>query len=462
MSLSRRVIVVALLAAVAGFLAAVATVFVLLARNSAASVSALREQANVPEGFARCAADPARWTVELPGGARAFAYDPDLVPTHPLAPVLALPGSSVPRAVGEVANLPRTVGHGPIIALRAHASGPCAIVAAAYPLRPQRHDPTAAGALGLALVTATITALGFIVVVRPFTRRVEDLRRAAEKVGDEGYRASAAEATAANDELGRIRAALDTAHARIQTSSELVRRRLSGLEEHLANVAHDVRTPLASLQAKIEEALDADELPVARARLDAALRDCVYIAGITENLRLASRLEEGLDVRHGHTNVTATVESVVERLSFYARRRDIVLEHACPETALVVRCDPVAFERAITNVVENAITHLDAKNRIGVVLDRVGASAFSLVIVDDGPGVAESEITRLGERTFRTDAARARDPRGSGLGLTIARTVCERAGLTITFGAATEGGLRVTIRGALEGDAPPEPGLTRA
>jgi signal transduction histidine kinase len=449
MSLSRRVIVVALLAGIAGFLAAVATVLVLLARNNGATVSALRDQANDTDGLARCAADPARWTVELPGGARAFAYDPELLPAHPLAPALALPVERAPRAIGEVADLQRTVAHGPVIALRVQSRGACAIIAAAYPLRPQRHDPTAAGALGLALVTATITALGFVVVVRPFTRRVEQLRRAAERVGDEGYCASASAATS-RDELGRISAALDAAHGRIQMANELVRRRLRGLEEHLADVAHDVRTPLASLQAKIEEALDASELDIARARLHAALRDCVYIAGITENLRLASRIEEGLDVREGHTNLTATVESVVQRLSFYARRREIALEHAVPEAALAVRCDPFAFERALTNVVENAITHLEAGNRIAVVLDRAGASGFSLVIVDDGPGVGATEIARLGERTFRTDAARARDPRGSGLGLAIARTVCERAGFAIAFEDAPEGGLRVTIHGAIE------------
>jgi signal transduction histidine kinase len=191
---------------------------------------------------------------------------------------------------------------------------------------------------------------------------------------------------------------------------------LHSLEQHLANVAHDLRTPLASLQAQVEEVLDEARAPELEERLQAALRDCVYLAGLTENLRLASQLEEGWDPARGvETDLAATVTRVVDRLGHYARRRAIGIEHAVPE--------------------------------VPVVLDRVAGGSFVLTIVDDGDGVALPALARLGERTFRTDEARARDPRGSGLGLAIAKTICDRCGWSIGFARAEEGGLRVEVRG---------------
>jgi signal transduction histidine kinase len=223
---------------------------------------------------------------------------------------------------------------------------------------------------------------------------------------------------------------------------------LHSLEQHLANVAHDLRTPLASLQAQVEEVLDEARAPELEERLQAALRDCVYLAGLTENLRLASQLEEGWDPARGvETDLAATVTRVVDRLGHYARRRAIGIEHAVPEVPVTVGCDPFACEQAIGNMIENAVTHLPGGGRIGVVLDRVAGGSFVLTIVDDGDGVALPALARLGERTFRTDEARARDPRGSGLGLAIAKTICDRCGWSIGFARAEEGGLRVEVRG---------------
>jgi signal transduction histidine kinase len=275
---------------------------------------------------------------------------------------------------------------------------------------------------------------------------VEALRRAAEAVGDANY--PAAEAPGALDELTRIRAALDRAHARISESSARLAERLRSLQEHLTNVAHDLRTPLASLQAHVEEALDAEAHAESRESLQRALADCVYLAGLSENLRLASQLQEGWDpARAGELDLTSTVERVAGRLLHYARRRGISLQYAVPDAPIWVRCDAFACEQALGNVIENAVTHLSAGGRVGVVLDALAERRFALTVVDDGPGVAPSELSQLGERTFRSDDARARDPRGSGLGLAIAKTVCDRCGWTLEFSRAQEGGLRVEIRG---------------
>ena len=73
------------------------------------------------------------------------------------------------------------------------------------------------------------------------------------------------------------------------------------------------------------------------------------------------------------------------------------------------------------------------------------------MISDDGPGVPPAELPRLAERTFRSDEARKRDPRGGGLGLAITNEICQRAGWTLTFEPVEPRGLGVRIEGTLVG-----------
>jgi len=451
MKLSFRIVSVAFLAAAVGFLAAAAVVKITMARNDAGAAESLRAKLT-EEHVAQCELGPASWSLELDLGARAFAYDAAWKASNPHAPALALGPLLVPAEKGRILRLPRTPDHGRIVAERVRDEGPCTVVAVHFNAPRQQQDTTLLSTSVLALVTSATSALGFLAIVRPFLRRVEELRRAAERVGADEYVPAETSNASSSDELTRIRRGIDGAHRRIVAANEALRTRLRTLEEHLANVAHDVRTPLASLQAQIEEALDSDVEGVARSRLQGALEDCVYVAGLTENLRLASRLEEGFDPGQTTCDLAAVVGRITTRLGFLARRRGIALEHSVPDEAVVVHCDAVSAEQAIGNVVENAVLNLREGSRIGVVLDR-SASGFVLSIVDDGPGVADHEIPRLGERTFRTDAARARDPRGSGLGLAITRAVCERAGFALAFeslpgGPEECGGFEVRIEGS--------------
>ena len=81
---------------------------------------------------------------------------------------------------------------------------------------------------------------------------------------------------------------------------------------------------------------------------------------------------------------------------------------------------------------------------------------FSLVVVDDGPGRLPAELPRLGERTFRSDEARQRDPSGSGLGLAITSQICERCGWNLSFERQEPRGLSVKIAGPTIAP-PPQP-----
>jgi signal transduction histidine kinase len=351
---------------------------------------------------ARCEASPESWSMALEHGANTYAYDPaTLTSRNPAAPPLE-------RAVWE--RLSRSGEH---VALEAHGmnlasggalvhregeSGPCAIVQTTWPAQPVHGDFLAWIPIGVLFTAAAAAGIGLFALARPIER--------------------------------------------------IEKRRLE-LQRHLADVAHDLKTPISSLHIALEQAIDENHDAGVGELLSSALDDTVYLAALTSNLRLASEMREGWDPSAAGATVDLTeiVDRVVTRAQFFAKRKGIALEVAVPDGATSAGCDAVAAEQAISNVVENAVTHGESGEHVAVLLERK-ADAFTLTVVDDGPGVHDSALPHLGERTFRSDDARQRDPRGSGLGLAITSEVCTRCRWTLEFGREEPRGLRVTIRGA--------------
>jgi len=121
---------------------------------------------------------------------------------------------------------------------------------------------------------------------------------------------------------------------------------------------------------------------------------------------------------------------------------------------VLVRGDITLLERAVSNVVHNAVRYNLPGGHVALVLDRRAREGrFSLRVVDDGPGIAEDELARITERSFRGNEARTRHPHGMGLGLHIARDVVERHGFSLVFRRPEEGGLEVELGGPLGADA---------
>ena len=449
--LSVRVLITAVLAAALGLSCAAASVGVLLRKRQHSTAEALRIWAT-HTGPKWCEQAPESWSFRLSGGARAFAYDVSSRSSrNPDADPWPLASGAPPVHVGDTLALGRNAEHGRVLALRARESGPCSLIAATYPKESWLGTPARVGIAVFLLASLPSALFGFVSVMRPLGRRVQALSRSAAAMGSSRYQPAAARAS--GDELDAIHASMDRAHARILQDQERLADRLKTLRQHLTNVAHDLRTPLASLQAQVEEALDTSLAPEALAALQGALRDCVYVGGLTENLRLQSQLEEGWDpARAPALDLAATVMRTAQRLEHYAKRRGISLNHAVPEARVAVVCDPFACEQTLSNIIENAIAHLGPSGQIGILLDHAANGTFKLTIADDGEGVGFAALNRLGERAFRTDEARARDPRGSGLGLAIARTVCERCGWQLAFAHAETGGLQVEITGPIASD----------
>jgi signal transduction histidine kinase len=398
---------------------------------------------------ARCEASPETWTASAMEGTHSWAYDPATgLSRNAFAPPLDARLVALVPPDGDRALRLNGFMRGGAAVFRAGA-GPCGLVVTTWTARATVRDVLPVLLLMILLAATVAAAIGLVAVVRPVTLRIDRLKRAAERVGEPHLYASA-ERHPGEDELGELSASLDRAHDRIRADAAKLEQRQADLRRHLDDVTHDLRTPIASLLLALEQAADAASDRMQREILVGALKDAVYLGALTANLRLASQLREGWSpvAPQEPADLTDTVERVATRARILARRSGIELDVAVPDGPVLVACDRVAAEQAIGNVVDNAVAYGDRGGHVAVVLERE-SDGFSLRVEDDGPGVRESELPRLGVRTFRSDEARARDPRGSGLGLAITNEVCERCGWKLAFGRGEARGLVVTVRGAM-------------
>lgn len=394
-----------------------------------------------PAGYARGLDESVRIDVYDPATLRAAAPDAPPIDATLLARHLA--GEPTPT---RMYYFQRYAGAG----LRRMAdAGPCGLVMMRWE-NTGRDRLVALAAMFVLLALALAASVFFLSLyaIRPVTQRLARLRSAAQRVGvDAGY-ASAADAEA--DDIGQLSHLLDAAHRRIIADADAMAQRQRALEQHLGAVAHDLRTPLASLQMTLEHLAAADLARDPAALVRGALADVVYMGALTENLHLASRLADGADPLRGDLEVElgALVDQVARRFGMLGRLREIEVHGARPDAPVSVRCNPAMAEQALANLVHNAVAHGEPGGHVAVLLATTTAG-FTLTVVDDGPGVPPTDLPRLSERTFRSDEARRRDPKGSGLGLTISSEVCRRAGWTLTLEPEAPRGLRATITGPL-------------
>jgi signal transduction histidine kinase len=439
--LSRRVVATSVLTGMLGTMVALVLV---RGAVSQALGEALRGGYDA-EQRQRCEASPETWVQRGPGDAALFAYDElTLRPMNPAAPPLdASLAAQVLTAGQDLAY--RGGGTGGGLVFRAGPAGRCNLMGATWSGR--FVSPWAARLVATAtLLTVLAGALvGLVLVVWPLARRTARLNHAAHLLGAEHGLAEVG--AAGDDELDTALRRLSSADARIRADAATLKERSTALQRHLGEVAHDVRTPLAALQLTLEQLADTATDEATREALAQALSECVSVSGITENLRMKSLVDDGLvPTLRTLPSVATVLERVVLRASSLGRRKGVTVAMAVPDDPVALVGDEVFLERCVTNLVDNAVRHGSREGHVAVLL-AVRGGDFCVTVRDDGPGVSAEALARLGERTYRTDEARQRDPRGSGLGLAITRALCEQCGWSLAFEVLEPRGLEARLTG---------------
>jgi len=319
--------------------------------------------------------------------------------------------------------------------------GPCAVVL----MRTKGPPPWFSGAVLMpAFLVALVVILVALFAAGPIVRRVRQLTESVRKLGSSSEEPIHVEG---NDEIAELGAAFEQSRQTIQAQLASLRERESALRNYIANTTHDVMLPLSVLQGhlvSLQQRIEAGETLDANAIVP-SIEESQYLGSLLHNLNAAARLEANEGLAHRDPiDLNRLVERVVDRHRPIAKRKQIALEVAVPENTIEFPGDLTLLEQALGNVVQNAVRYNRAEGHVAVILDGTD-NAWSLKVVDDGPGIAEGDRPRVVEPSFRGSEARTRHPHGMGLGLHIASDVAKRHGLRLALSDTKGGGLTVEL-----------------
>lgn len=281
----------------------------------------------------------------------------------------------------------------------------------------------ATGAL-LMLAVAALTLVAGLAAFALITRRLRRLTRQVASLEGEGTPTLAAEpAEEGDDEIGLLRRTFRQMAGRITDQLSELKRQDALRREMVANISHDLRTPLTSLQGYLETlTLKAGQLSDAdRNRyLDVAVRQSRKVSRLAQELFELARLEcEAVKPQMERFALAELVQDVLQKFDLAAREKGVVLEADVTPDLPPVLADLGMMERVLTNLLDNALRHTPREGRVKVQLT-VEEGRVAVRVVDSGPGVP----AELRGDLFQRPSPLGRYARASGgLGLIIVKRI---------------------------------------
>jgi two-component system sensor histidine kinase BaeS len=278
-------------------------------------------------------------------------------------------------------------------------------------------------AVGLAVVAAGGVSLlmGTLIFIR-VTRPLRDIQRASHLLAAGDLTARVPIST--KDELSQVADSFNQMAGQLENQQRL-------RKQMIADIAHELRTPISVFQGTLEGMLDGVLKPE-----PSELRDLHAetrrLARLVEELRTLSLAEAGqLRLKRQPVDLGELSTTLVQRLSPLAQTREVDIETEIKEGLPLVSVDADRIVQVLTNLLDNALRYTPAGGQVTVRVSRVNGQV-QMSVEDEGPGIPEEQLPYVFERFWRGDRSRSRDSGGSGLGLAIARQLVELHGGTIS------------------------------
>ena len=287
----------------------------------------------------------------------------------------------------------------------------------------------------IVLVLGTIVAA--VVVFAPARRRLKALEHATEQLGRGDLQVRAPEEGV--DEIARVAQAFNRMAEELAARDEALRVSDRLRRQMLADVSHELKTPLTSIRAYIETlqmpeiAADADR----RARYFATIeQETRRLDRIVSDLLDLARYENGVSTLEPRVfSVERLFQQVAARHEREAEARSVIITTSVDAAADQVTADPHRIDQAIDNLVANALRHTPDGGRVTLSAARAG-DEVRLSVVDTGEGIAPEHLPHVFDRFYKVDASRPGGAAGSGLGLSIVKAIVERHGGSVRVSSA--------------------------
>jgi two-component system, OmpR family, sensor kinase len=289
---------------------------------------------------------------------------------------------------------------------------------------------------GIAMLVV-VTGLAAALIFEPARRRLEALERATQAIGAGDLSARAPEG--GSDEIAHVASAFNRMASDLATREEALRTSDRLRRQMLADVSHELKTPLTAMRGYVET------LRMSDITLDAATRERYFATLERETARLDRIVKDLLDLarlenRVGSLDVRLfamqrVFEHVAQRHEHEAKTSGVDLRMHVDDLADQVTADPGRIEQVVENLVANAIRHTPPDGRVEMSATTEGASII-VTVADSGGGIPPEDLPFVFDRFYKVDQARANGSEGSGLGLSISKAIVESHGGTMTVTSA--------------------------
>jgi signal transduction histidine kinase len=273
--------------------------------------------------------------------------------------------------------------------------------------------------LGVAALAASLAA----VVVSIFTARrivgpIQAMKQASRRIADGDYHQRVQ--VPGQDELGALAQAFNRMAEMLEQTEQ---RRL----ELIGDVAHELRTPLSSIQGVMEGLVDG-VLPPEPATFLSVQREVSRLQRLVHDLGELSRAEAGqVPLEPCSVSPADLVSAAADRLRFQFEDKGVRLQVDSPDDLPQAWADPERIIQVLLNLLGNALQYTPSGGQVAVRAQREGREVI-IEVQDTGIGIAAEHLPQIFERFYRVDKSRSRTGGGSGIGLTIARHLVEAHG----------------------------------
>ncbi len=295
------------------------------------------------------------------------------------------------------------------------------------------------------LISIFLASIIGYILFRYITRRVDILSGSMEKFKKTDFTHPVVLPTRFDgrkgDEIDRLGTTFSQMSDRIIQQVKLLKHNDASRRELIANVSHDLRTPLASMQGYLETLLlkndslsDKEKLEY----LETAFENSQRLQKLITELFELAQLENNDTTLHFESfSMSELAQDVSQKFKLNAKNKNIILKTKIPQVPAFVSADIGLIQRVLENLLDNAIKYTPPGGEVEIIL-QVGEKSIATAIKDSGQGISEQEAQHIFERFYRIEKHRDQD--GSGLGLAIVKRIIQLHNSVISVSAEKNNG----------------------
>lgn len=297
--------------------------------------------------------------------------------------------------------------------------------------------------LSTVTIGAAIVSMGIhYVMTRPLEKAIQAITQETTRISEGRFEGVVPQLGPV--EFRKLAGQFNRMTGKLKESFDRLRSAETSRKELVANVSHDLRTPMASIQAFVE-ALEDDVIQdkvtfehyLRTIRLETGRLDAL----IQELFKLSQLDAGGAEFAPEPYHVDQLIVDGLQSLAFQLEEKQLHVEVILPERLPPVSIMPQEMKRVLANILGNAIRHSPFGGSIAIQGEELPGNYLKLSIRDQGPGVEEKEADKIFDRFYRSDPSRTRVSGGAGLGLAIAKSIVHLHGGGIGVHCHTDGEL---------------------